>query len=86
MCASMGLTVLVRRDARRFVWRRWRDDFLLMTGIGVGGVGVNIFVAYGWRWDDFLSLGRRKLLTIIGPRWVLAFRDRFFRLISRASK
>jgi len=43
----MGLTVLVRRDVRHFAWRRWRDDFLLMTGIGVGGVGVNIFVAYG---------------------------------------
>jgi hypothetical protein len=35
----------VGRDARRILWRRWRDDFLLMSGIWVRCIRVNIFVA-----------------------------------------
>jgi hypothetical protein len=74
MCASIGLTVLVRREARRFLWCRWRNDFLLMTGMWVGCIRVNIFVAYGGRRDDFRILGRRKWLTIIGSGRVLPLR------------
>jgi hypothetical protein len=86
MCASMGSTVLVRRDARRFLWRRWRDDFLLMTSMRVRRIGVNILVAYGRRWDDFLILGRQKLLTIIGSGGVLALRHGLLRLAARTSE
>jgi len=30
-----------------------------MSGMWVRRIRVNIFVAYGWRWDDFLILGSR---------------------------
>jgi hypothetical protein len=43
----------------------------------VWGVRENVIVAYRWRWYDLPILGRRKLLTIIGARCVLARRDGF---------
>jgi hypothetical protein len=80
------MIVLVRGDARRFLWRRWRDDFLLMTSMWVRRIGVNIFVAYGWRWDDFLILRKRKLLAVVGSRRVLPLRDGLLRVAVRTSE
>jgi hypothetical protein len=57
-----------------------------MSGTRVRRIRVNVFVAYGWWWNDFFILGRRRLLPVIGPRWVLALRDAFLRLVIRASK
>jgi hypothetical protein len=56
-----------------------------MTGLWVRRIRVNIFVAYGRRWDDFLIRRRRSLLAV-GPRRVLPLRNVFFRLIRRTSK
>jgi hypothetical protein len=55
----------VRRDARRFVWRRWRDYFLFMTSFRVRGFGMDFFIA-NRRWGDhLLILGRRTLLLAV---------------------
>jgi hypothetical protein len=57
-----------------------------MSGMWVRCIRVNVFVAYGWRRDDFFILGGRRLLPVIGPRRVVALRDTLLRLIIRASK
>jgi hypothetical protein len=57
-----------------------------MSCIGIRRIRVNVFVAYGRRWDDFFIFGRRRLLAVIGPRWVLALRDAFLKLVNPASK
>jgi hypothetical protein len=45
-----------------------------MTGMRVRRIRVDIFVPYGRRRDDFLILGRKKWLTIIGSGRVLPLR------------
>jgi hypothetical protein len=57
-----------------------------MSCIGIRRIRVNVFVAYGRRWDDFFIFGRRRLLAVIGPRWVLALRYAFLKLVNPASK
>ena len=76
----------MRRDARRFAWRRWWDYLLLMTSFRVWGFGMDVFIA-NRRWRDHLViLGRRTLLlAVIGSGRVLA-RNGFLWLISRASE
>jgi hypothetical protein len=57
-----------------------------MSGVGVGRVRVNVFVAYRRRWNNFFVLRRRKWLPIIHSRGVVALRDTFLKLVIPASK
>src|SRR4029453_10146029 len=65
---------------------RWWDYFLLMSRIMVWCSGMNTFVANRWRWDHFLILGRRKLLTIVGSGRVLALGNSLLRRVGRTSE
>ena len=60
-----------------------------MSCIGIRRIRVNVIVANGWWWwiNSFI-LGKkgRRLLPVIGPRWVLALRDAFLKLVNSASK
>ena len=64
---------LARLDARLFIWRRWRDDFLLVPGLRVWGLGVDVLIACRRRRNHLLILGLRRyrLFPIVGSGWIL---------------
>ena len=79
------LSTLARLDVRVAPWAaRWRDHFLLMTGLGVWDFRVNALISDRRGRNHALMLGwGRGPLPLVGSRWVFALRDGLLNRIVR---